>query len=108
MIELNEKRNQLSLKDLAVGRYLDKDHGWMDIDESVKEEIAEEFKKYVLTKCRKNSKVYERIENVDFTKCETYAIYDNLRYTVSTGEVDYIAGQDHQAEIKRLKKLIVA
>lgn len=36
MIELNEKRNQLSLKDLAVGRYLDKDHGWMNIEESVK------------------------------------------------------------------------
>lgn len=60
------------------------------------------IKEFMLTTCRKNSRVYNAINNAWFENMNTYGIFDRL--CVINGRAQYIAGQDYSYEIQTVKK----
>lgn len=63
------------------------------------------IKKFLLTKCRNGSKMYNAIDYAWFEKMETYGIFD--RVYVKNGIAGYIAGQDYTEEINTVKKCFI-
>lgn len=60
------------------------------------------IKKFLLTKCRKGSKMHNAVDYAWFENMETYGIFDRL--CVINGRAQYIAGQDYPGEIATVKK----
>lgn len=63
------------------------------------------IKEFLLSTCRKNSRVYVAVENAWFENMESCGIFDRL--CVINGRAQYIAGQDYTGEIQTVKKYFI-
>ena len=63
------------------------------------------IKEFLLTKCRKGSKMYNAIDNAWFENMETYGIFSRL--WVQDGKAYYCAGQSYTDEINTVKKCFI-
>ena len=63
------------------------------------------IKKFLLTKCRKGSKMYNAVDYAWFENMEDFGIFN--RVYVKNGIAGYIAGQDYTEEMKIVKKCFI-
>lgn len=107
MEKINVKNNEISFKSVLEGRYHDTEKGWVDMGELSRQNLAREFKNFLLSHCRNGSKVYRNIERLSILDCENYGIFERLLYNFEYNKVHYIAGQSYSDEIATLKKLVL-
>ena len=72
------------------------------------EERVEYFnmmKNFLLTHCRKGSKMYNAIDWAWFENMQEYGIFNRL--CIYNGRATYIAGQDYTYEINTVKKCFI-
>ena len=106
-IDINPRYNEVSFKEVLESRYMDKDNGWTDMSEVVRNDLAMKFKAFLLSKSRKGSSIYHDIQHTSLLECKPYTLYERLVYNSLSNEVEFITGQSNSDEMKALKQAIL-
>ena len=102
-------KTTINLNNVLCGKY---SQGWNNeiiISENEKLNYFQEYKKFLLSHCRKGSKPYMMICHFTYEELETYGqlgIYNRVIFDLSTMHCRYVAGQSYPEEIATLKDIV--
>ncbi|HAU84618.1 MAG TPA: hypothetical protein DCW90_03645 [Lachnospiraceae bacterium] len=97
---------QISCYDALERRYICEEDGWQkwkDMDDDTSYELFCLCRDFVAKTARGNRRI--RIQNKGMNYIEHCGILRRLTYNFKLGEVEYIAGQDYNEEMKTLREI---
>ena len=102
-------KTTINLNDVLYGKYSQNWSNEIIISEDEKMSYFQEYKKFLLSHCRKGSRPYMMICHFTYEELEAYGqlgIYNRVVFDLSTMHCHYVAGQSYPDEIKVLKDII--
>ena len=101
MIKIN-KNDRITLNSMISKRYHNGAR-WTELSFDNYQHMNKLYHDWLLSHCRKGSKVYAKIDTLFFSGCKQCGLFNRLVYDTKSCKIRYIAGQDETVEIPLIK-----